>query len=364
MAELVEEIFLRIPPDDPAAFVRASFVCKSWRRLLSDPAFGRRYRAFYRAPPLLGFLHQHHAPSISIIPRFVPTVTPSPLPQRALDAAAGSVLDCRHGRVLFGHPVEGVNLVVWYPVTGEGEELPEPRIFLRANNAAVLCAVRGCDHLDCQGGPFVVVVVGYGKGNKGMQSHLYSSEKDAWIASAELGPGFHIATRKPSVLIGDDIYFLLTPLYTILKYSFSKNFLSMIHSLAEHDVHGGIALMPMEDGSLGLAGVLRSKECSRLCLWSRNPDPEVVAGWVQFRVIDLEPMAPIPFRYSSSVKVAGSAEGFSIIFVTTDVGVFTIELKSGHVKKVGTPGGCFTVFPFMSFCAPGILLALCIPCLT
>nr|CAB3451820.1 unnamed protein product [Digitaria exilis] len=186
MAELVEEIFLRIPPDDPAALVRASFVCKSWRRLLSDPALGRRYRAFHRAPPLLGFLHQHHDPDVGIIPRFVPTATPSPLPEPAF---GGCVLDCRHGRVLFHLPVEGVNLVVWDPVTGEGEELPEPRIFLRANNAAVLCAVRGCDHLDCQGGPFVVVVVGYGKGNKGMQSHLYSSEKDAWIASAELAHG-------------------------------------------------------------------------------------------------------------------------------------------------------------------------------
>jgi len=40
-AQLVEdtvgEILLRLPPDDPASLVRASAVCKTWRRALADP---------------------------------------------------------------------------------------------------------------------------------------------------------------------------------------------------------------------------------------------------------------------------------------------------------------------------------------
>nr|TKW30268.1 hypothetical protein SEVIR_2G024500v2 [Setaria viridis] len=275
MAKLVEEtILLRVPPDNPACLTRASLISKPWCRLLSDPTFGRCYCAFHR----------------------------------------------------------GGNLVVWDPTTGKQQRLPEPPVELGAYNVAVLCAVRGCDHLDCRGDPFFVVLVGY---NQVLWLHLYSSEAGAWIASSHLGHIFYLANL---------------PRDTILKYNLGRNCLSIINPPVEHDTHGGIALMQMEDDLLGIAGVL----CSKLCLWSRNA--EVVSGWVQFRVIELEPTL-IPFRRSSSIKVASSAEGFGIIFVTTDVGVFTLELKSGQVSKVAKPSLVpYTVFPFMSFYTPGIVL--------
>ena len=47
--DLIAEILLRLKPGDPSCLVRASLVCKSWRRLVSDPAFRRRYRGFHRA---------------------------------------------------------------------------------------------------------------------------------------------------------------------------------------------------------------------------------------------------------------------------------------------------------------------------
>nr|CAB3451739.1 unnamed protein product [Digitaria exilis] len=54
--ELEEEILLRFPPHEPELLVRASLVCKRWRRLVSAPAFRRRLRDLHRAPPMLGFL--------------------------------------------------------------------------------------------------------------------------------------------------------------------------------------------------------------------------------------------------------------------------------------------------------------------
>jgi hypothetical protein len=42
MAELVEEILLRFPPDDPAILPRASVICKRWYSLLSDLTFPQR----------------------------------------------------------------------------------------------------------------------------------------------------------------------------------------------------------------------------------------------------------------------------------------------------------------------------------
>lgn len=46
MPKLIGEILVRFPPDDLACLVRASLVCKPWRRLLCDRAFRRRYLAF------------------------------------------------------------------------------------------------------------------------------------------------------------------------------------------------------------------------------------------------------------------------------------------------------------------------------
>ncbi|CAO1939910.1 unnamed protein product [Urochloa humidicola] len=46
MEELVEEILLRIPPEDRASLLRANLVCKAWHRLISSPRFRRRIREF------------------------------------------------------------------------------------------------------------------------------------------------------------------------------------------------------------------------------------------------------------------------------------------------------------------------------
>ncbi|TVU41805.1 hypothetical protein EJB05_15357, partial [Eragrostis curvula] len=95
--ELVGEILLRLPPDEPADILRASLVCKRWRRLLSDPAFGRRYRELHRSPPLLGFFHS--ICSVGLFPPFVSTVA-SPCSPPTLDCSSWETLDCHHGRVL------------------------------------------------------------------------------------------------------------------------------------------------------------------------------------------------------------------------------------------------------------------------
>ena len=42
MEELVEEILLRIPPDEPAHLIRAALVCKDWCRVVSGGGFRRR----------------------------------------------------------------------------------------------------------------------------------------------------------------------------------------------------------------------------------------------------------------------------------------------------------------------------------
>ncbi|CAN6205681.1 unnamed protein product [Urochloa humidicola] len=56
--DLHEEIFLRV--GSPADLARASAACVSFRRLISDPGFLRRYRSIH-PPLLLGFLSYAYA---------------------------------------------------------------------------------------------------------------------------------------------------------------------------------------------------------------------------------------------------------------------------------------------------------------
>ena len=147
--DLVGEILLRLPPYDPACLARASLVCKPWRRLLSHPAFRRRYLEFHGTPLLLGYLHvlKGDEPYYS---RFVST---SALCPAGRDFPGWLVLDCRHGRALFAASSPGaeraVDLVVWSPITNEQRRLPNPwtsqperAAAVHKFNAAVLCAPR------------------------------------------------------------------------------------------------------------------------------------------------------------------------------------------------------------------------------
>lgn len=91
----VEEIFLRMPPDDPACLLRGALVCKHWARLLAGRAFLHRYYERHVGRlPLLGFLANEM--STGGIARFVPTFAFSP----ALRHRGYRAHDARHGHVL------------------------------------------------------------------------------------------------------------------------------------------------------------------------------------------------------------------------------------------------------------------------
>lgn len=63
--DIIRDILLRFPATplplgSSKDLLRASLVCKRWRRILLDPAFLRYYREVHDAPPLLGFLLYRH----------------------------------------------------------------------------------------------------------------------------------------------------------------------------------------------------------------------------------------------------------------------------------------------------------------
>ncbi|CAL5067240.1 unnamed protein product [Urochloa decumbens] len=393
MEELVGEILLHLPPDEPEHLFRAALVCKPWLRILCDPAFRRRYRAFHGAPPLLGLLHRRQVLEGDPPARFASTTSMPDFPHPGSDGHRTRPLDCRHGRVLIDMLQErSARYLVWDPTTGDKHFLPAPDMEWLIESAAVLCAVDGCDHLDCHGGPFRVVVMATLEYEDNIVASVYSSESDVWSAQvsfdnsceafvkhmrdgrAEISWYTPYLQPRRGTLLADAIYFTVRGFNTIVKYEWGQNCLSMIDSPSP-DVYD-IALMALEDGSLGFACI----EGSSLYLWSRKVNSGGAAEWVQFKVIELATIIPSadsnegPFvvdlaedlgvilgaKCNKGPFVVGFAEGVGVIFISTGAGLFTIELKSERVRKVDGPGVYFSVLPYMSFYTPdhGRLLSL------
>ncbi|CAN6222290.1 unnamed protein product [Urochloa humidicola] len=260
--ELVEEILLRIPPDEPAHLTRATLVCKTWRRIICDRGFLRRYRVFHRAPPLLGYFHNLYSKEGRAVTPFVPTTAASPLSPPALHRSNWWALDRRHGRVLI-HAYNPKCVIVWDPIADEHKKLSVPPYRYAYYTGAVLCAIEGCDHLDCHGGPFLVVFVGTSQepGNGPLTwASTYTSETSVWSPPISIDVPDYVE-GKPSLLIGDVLYFTLEHGVSFLKYDLGGHVLTEIEPPR---VSGSIA-MEVEDGALGFIGELDN--CIYKWLW-------------------------------------------------------------------------------------------------
>ncbi|KAJ1285749.1 hypothetical protein BS78_03G300800 [Paspalum vaginatum] len=347
MEELEEEILLRFPPDDPALLVRATLVCKRWQRIVSSPSFLRRFRELHRTPPMLGFLCNIAEGDSSAA--FVTTVAED-FCSSVADLGDCHALDARHGRVLLRCPGSSKDcLLVWDPISDEHRELSLPVLqrYTYDWNAAVLCAARGpCDHLDCCGGPFLVVFVGSVSGEAFICT--YSSDAGTWSELIATELGTDCVSLMPSVLVGNALYFGFLFRKSLLKYDLESDEMSVIGVPHTLYIWKHVAL----DSGLGLATVHESK----LCLW-RQAGPEVDARWTQDRVIELEPLLPDD-AFLTSPDVVGCADGIGVIFIRAGRVLFTIDLKTYEVKKVCKGRNIFYVVPYMTFYTPALRAAV------
>ncbi|KAL6885442.1 hypothetical protein ACP4OV_010221 [Aristida adscensionis] len=215
--DMLREILLRLPPL-PSSLPRASLVCKRWLRLLSDPAFLRRFRAFHRRnPPLLGvYVSDFGSPS------FAPTLDPpdsipyARLTLRRPRDETWAFLGCRHGLALI-LDLGRMELTVWDPVTGDRRRVAAPLGFdngdsvLAVRNAALLC-----DGGHGGGSPiqsFKVVLLRTDDvltdADPQAFASLYESKTGVWgdlISTPITAP---LWIPRPSILIGNSIFWLL-----------------------------------------------------------------------------------------------------------------------------------------------------------
>ncbi|CAL5077937.1 unnamed protein product [Urochloa decumbens] len=354
--ELMEEILLRYPPDDPARLVRAAIVCKRWRRILADAGFRRRFRELHGTPPMLGLLLRRASSFTEA--SFTAT---SSFRLRGGDLSGRCALDARHGRVLLARlpllprRLEN-NLSVWDPITGEHLELPKlPRhreIVSLGWNAAVLCASGACEHLGCHRGPFLVVVVC--SDVDGVYVHVYSSEAGAWrdlTFAAHYGgtEQFNLYSFYPSAYAENAIHFMFFSHDTrtgILEYNLGTQEIAQDLLPDDLDDFGRGVLTTTENGGLGFARVDRLT----LYLWSREAGRDGYSIWTQSRTIDLAMM----FDRLISSHVIGSVHGLHVYFVSTVEGLFSVDLKSGRALKVCNDSDIQNVFPCTNFCTPAL----------
>ncbi|KAF8737316.1 hypothetical protein HU200_014164 [Digitaria exilis] len=256
----IDEILVRLSPEDPALLVHASTVSKSWRNTLTNCTFASRYREFHRTPPVLGIFRRDGI----LIP------TTSFLPP-AVHHFNCHVLDYRHGRVL----LENLDC---------GEIVPDHLALV--TNGAVLCAMdTGCDHLNCHDGPFRVALVGADPEGQ-LHACVYSSETDEWSPHTSLDVNDDI---PPEFLANAYLAFIDEFYNKILRYDPMEPSLSVIETPVKETCDDGVIVMREEDGGLGFTFI----KANSLHLWSMRKDRNGKPQWTNFRAIELEKLLPV-----------------------------------------------------------------------
>ncbi|KQK21100.1 hypothetical protein BRADI_1g58706v3 [Brachypodium distachyon] len=352
-ADLVEQIFLRLPPDEPRCLFLASLVSKPWLRRLAGPSFRRRYSEHHRTLPMLGFLTcDSVGDSGNHNSRYVPTVKLCPPgPGRRYLRP----LDARHGRVLFltdpaDEDCDFPELIVWDPITLEEWviEMPDHSF---GSWAAVLCAKEGYDEFRCS-------ALHYSSQAGSWSDKTYVDHHDQDLANCSTLHGV-----APNVLLGSTLYFNCFSPQMIIRYDLADRELSLIEKPESDDCMNGQVVV--ENGLLGLAAIVESS----IHLWSREVDEYGGAVWVQPRIINLEPLLPA-LSLSTEPMIIGFAKRVGVVFLWTEASIFTVELKSARARNLCNKGNIGdpiipsffqkrgvpqpnNLIPYMSFYTPG-----------
>ena len=122
-----------------------------------------------------------------------------------------------------------------------------------------------------------------------------------------------------------------------------------------HLAHGPLRLVKTyvraDGGGLGLLFVSMS-DCS-VQLWKRTTDSDGIASWVLARTIELDKLLPLDSQNRSSLLLREFAEENNVLFLSTFLGVFMVQLDSLQFKKLFETDGLSCHHPFESVYIPG-----------
>jgi hypothetical protein len=170
---------------------------------------------------------------------------------------------------------------------------------------------------------------------------------------------------EPSLLIGGALYFTNFEIIVqrILKYDLTRHELSVIDDDIPQLSHKSVAVDI--DGGLGLVEAYHNS--ISIYTWSQQ---DGIGRWLQVRhdtVVEPNTLIPQHGRshYGDNPRdVVRFVEGTDTILFTLDndidLGIFTLDLKSGQVRKV-TEIWDDDILPYTCFYTPGTYHATCVP---
>jgi hypothetical protein len=343
--ELHLEILKYLPPH-PQIIIRASAVCREWRRILRDPGFLRLYRALHGEPSATALGFFHNAAS-GVRRRFVHISAvddPASLSLPSSYRRRWKFVDCRHGRVLLSDGGWCPRFLLWHPMTGEHHVIPAIDHFLpsdagsnRRNNAGLLCL---CDdhgegpEMVCHASPFRVAVVFCVLGYK--TACVFSSLTgqwstiDTWYPLPEEPSGLR---PEPCAILGNTMYQQLHGTVVLACDTDQQILTEFLRPKGSH-----ARLLRVDGNILGLAVVLGFT----LQLWTGD---DTNGTWVLRNKIDMIGVlpglstAPLPrtdsrFSLMPPVKIIAVVEDGDVLFLWTMLGIFMFSLKSKELKQV------------------------------
>ncbi|CAL5035763.1 unnamed protein product [Urochloa decumbens] len=357
--DILREILLRLPPL-PSSLPRASLVSKRWLRLISDPGFLRRFRAFHcrQPPPLLGIFQEDF-----FCPIFTPMLDPPdriPTARLYLPLPRDERWDfrcCRHGLALFFNHTH-LEATVWDPVTGDQRRVAFPSGFGNEDNdfvrnAAVLC---GDGHAGChRSRSFKLILLRADDvlldPNARAFASFYDSETDVWsgLISASIKALIHML--RPSILVGNSICWLLHGYGKsgILEFDLDRQSLAEISTpVGAHT--SKLQILRMENNGLGIATL---SDLS-MQVWERKVSSVSIATWILQKTIQLDKLLSLrsPEERAQAVILGYDEDGHAM-FIRTTIGVFMIKLKSMEFKNLFETNVLTTYHPYRTFYTTG-----------
>ncbi|CAN6305571.1 unnamed protein product [Urochloa humidicola] len=346
--DLLAEVLLRLPPH-PLSFLRASLVCRRWRRLLRDPAFLRRVRAFRRTPPVLGLYRIRPGGFFPFVPigRAPDRVPAARFALR--DSDDWVLIGCHHGRVLLRSRPGWTQLLVWDPITGHRRcvRLGQFGSHITAHNATVLGDRGG---LARRKGSFRVALAFTGGGRA--SACLYSSETDDWGRLITAEAHCDEVCTTPGTLVGGVLYWMLQE-GGILELHLGEERLTVLEPVpgAVSVYIKNVQLMEAEGGGmLGFAGVTEYS----LQLWAREAQVDGSVTWVLRKTIGLHRFALSPGTSRLFMPMLVDVdEGGNFVFLWTTNGIYMVSLDTAKFRKVSHTEPLEDVISYSSFYVAG-----------
>ncbi|KAF8674821.1 hypothetical protein HU200_047949 [Digitaria exilis] len=365
--DLLADILLRLPPQS-STLPRVSAVCRSWRRLVSDPGFLGRFRARHRSLPLLGvFMYCSGHPIFRSIMEAPDDISYRRFPLWHNKGDNWDLLGVRHGRVLIFNNKRR-EFLVCDPATCDRRCMAAPpefdgkKIFIC--NGAVLCGAGEQGHTqhgECHTGPFQLVLIGIGEDERRAFACVYSSQTREWGDLTSTTIRYPDNTTDASTLIGGSLYWVLEDIESgILEFDLGPQSLDRLDIPPDMDTNcHNYQIILAEDGGLGIAA-LRSFSFD---MWERKVANDGVATWVPWKTVKLEEITGLSRDVRGNMIIHGYDEEGNVIFLRTDAGCFMVELESMKFRNLGKQNFLTTCafHPYRSlYTSKGRFLSLCI----